>query len=243
VERRAVIFTLEIRAALADRRLFILNSVVPLAIVAPVAAGAAPPAHAAMVFTLLFTFFGTFGHAIPLARDAERGLCGRLLLAGVAPTAFFGQRIAAHASIDALQLAPALLVIAVAFGVPAAALAPLAAATLLALLAANMLGACLGAAARSIGEAALFSAVTALLALHAAGVFRTPAPGSTAAALQALLPFSGMHAAFAAASRAPGTIAGAVDWGAFVAVVALWSLLVTLASPLLARALVRRAHA
>ena len=78
-----MIWSLEWRAALAARRLFALNTGVPFALVAAVALGGAPRVHAAMVYTLLIAFFGTFGGAIPLVRDAESGLFGRLVLAGV----------------------------------------------------------------------------------------------------------------------------------------------------------------
>jgi ABC-2 type transport system permease protein len=236
------VFELELRGALANRRLFALNTIVPLAIVGPVAAGAAPPAHAAMVFTLLFTFFGTFGQAIPLARDAETGLIARLLLTGMPPRAFFLQRVAAHAIIDWVQLAPALLIIAVAYGVPATGVPALGLATLLALVAANALGACLAAAARSIAEAALFSAVTALLALHAAGVFRTPADGSLAAHVQSVLPFAGLHSVMSAATRPSVAPGAATDWLAFVTgVVALLGVM-TLAATWLSRAMTRVAR-
>ncbi|MGH7464670.1 MAG: hypothetical protein ACREK1_05805, partial [Longimicrobiales bacterium] len=102
-----MIAALELRIALAQKRLFILNTTVPLALVLPIAVGGAPRVHAAVVFTLLVTFFGVFGQAIPLARDAERGLTARYLLAGVSPRGFLAERIIAHAALDFVQLTPA----------------------------------------------------------------------------------------------------------------------------------------
>jgi hypothetical protein len=69
-----------------------------------------------------------------------------------------------------------------------------------ALLVANALGAWTAALARSLAEAALFSSVLSLLLLHAAGTFRTPAPGSLAGTLEAVSPFRTLHEAFLGAT-------------------------------------------
>lgn len=188
-----MIAVLEFRVALAQRRLFILNTIVPLALVLPIALGGAPRFHAAVVFTLLVTFFGVFGQAIPLARDAERGLTARFFLAGVSPRGFFGERIAAHALLDGVQLAPALLVIALSYQAGGRAFAGLVAAALLALVTANAIGVLIASMARSIAEAALFSSIVALFGLHAAGVFRAPVPGSFADQVRAAVPFARLH--------------------------------------------------
>jgi ABC-2 type transport system permease protein len=232
-----VIAELEIRVALAQRRLFVLNTLVPLALVVPIGIGGAPRVHAAVVFTLIFAFFGVFGQAIPLARDAERGLTARFVLAGVSPHAFFAQRIAAHAGIDFIQLTPALLVIAIVYNATASDIAALAGAALLALVAANAIGILIAAAARSIAEAALFASITALFALHAAGVFRSPAPGSFADQLRSAVPFSRLHQAMQGAVGSPG--AAPPDWlAAGTSTVAICALVLLLA-PLLAGALTR----
>lgn len=194
-----MIWSLEWRAALAARRLFTLNVVVPFALVAPVALGGAPRAHAAMVYALLITFFGTFGSAIPLVRDAESGLLGRIVLAGVAPARLLAGRVAAAAAIDLVQLLPSLALIAAAAGAPARASVPLlGVAAAIALVAANALGIWVAAVARSIAEAALLGAVITLLVLHLSGVFRAPRAGSAAAAVEPWLPFRALHAALRA---------------------------------------------
>jgi hypothetical protein len=194
-----VIWSLEWRAAFAARRLFALNTVVPFTLVAAVALGGAPRAHAAMVYALLIAFFGTFGGAIPLVRDAESGLFGRLVLAGVPPARLLAGRIAAAAAIDLLQLLPSLALIAATAGAPALTSVPLlGAAAAIALVAANTLGVWVAAAARSIAEAALLGAVVTLLALHLSGVFRTPVAESAAAAVEPWLPFRALHAALRA---------------------------------------------
>ena len=232
-----MIAALELRVALAQRRLFLLNTVVPLALVLPVSLGGAPRIHAAVVFTLIFTFFGMFGQAIPLARDAERGLTARFLLAGVSPHTFLAQRVAAHAAVDLLQLTPTLVVIAIVYRAGLAEVAALATAALLALIAANAVGVLIAGVARSIAEAALFASITALFALHAAGVFRSPVPGSAADHLRTAIPFTKLHHAVQTAVGSPG--AAAPGWALSCASTLAVLALVLLLAPRLAGALTR----
>ncbi|MBI4408810.1 MAG: ABC transporter permease [Gemmatimonadetes bacterium] len=230
----------EWRSAAARRRTFALNVVVPMLLIAPIAVSAAPGAHAAAAYTALFVLFGTFGAAIPMVRDAETGLLGRILLTGVSPRRYLGERALAHAALDTLQLAPALLVILLADGGPrraAGALAlPLALAA--AMLAANALGILIAAFARSIAEAALFATVAGLLALHSSGVFRTPAAGSLAGRIEGMLPFSHLHELLLALTGAPASTSGLAQAGtAWGAALAAFALVLGLAPALLARPL------
>jgi hypothetical protein len=188
-----LVWGLEWRLATTRRRLFAFNLVVPLVLVAPIAFSPAPAAHASAVYTVLFVIFGTFGSAIPLVRDGDSGLIRRFLAAGIAPAALLAGRCAATATLDALQLSPALIVILLATGAgPAWAPAALSG-LLVAVLVANLLGAWVAAVARSLAEAALLSAVSSLLLLHAAGVFRTPTRGSIAASVERVVPFRLLH--------------------------------------------------
>lgn len=184
---------LEWAVALRRPRLFVLNVAVPLLLVAPVAWASAPPAHAAAVYAVLFALFGTFGTAIPLLRDGEEGILGRLLLTGLPPAALLLGRVAAGAALDTLQLLPAVAVIVLAGHADPASAGLLATALLVALLFANLLGAVVAGLARSVAEGALFAAVAALLLLHGAGTFRPPTPGSVAAALEPWVPFRPLH--------------------------------------------------
>jgi uncharacterized membrane protein len=193
---------LEWRMSLGRRRTLLLGAGIPLLLVLPVTFGGAPPFHAAAVFTVLFTLFGTFGSAIPLVRDAETGILKRLALTGTPAGALLTGRVLAAAATDLLQLLPALLILLLA---PAATTnftslsnifrnaATLVAALAATLIVANAIGTWVAAAARSIAEAALFAAVTVLFGLHAAGVFRAPAPGSVWERLEPLLPFHPLH--------------------------------------------------
>jgi hypothetical protein len=212
----------------------LFSVLVPLLIVVPVALGGAPPAHASVVYTVLFSFFATFGAAIPWARDAERGWLERVRLTGLGAGRVVIERTLAGSLLDLLELLPALALIALAGPGGARGAAALLLGVALLLVSANLLGVWVAALARSLAETALLASVTALLALHAAGVFRAPAPGTAADALQSLLPFHFAHGAVRGAAGA-----GAVPSAAWVlsgAVGALLLLVLTaLAAPRLAR--------
>lgn len=184
---------LEWRRALARQRLFAFNVAVPTLLVAFLVFGGAPAVHAGVAYTLLFVFFGTFGAAIPLVRDAESGLLERIALTGIEPGSLLAERVLAGATIDLLQLAPAVVLIGVVG--QSGAILPGLGALLLSLVVTNALGVGIGAVARSMAESALFAAVTCLLLLHASGVFRTPRPGSPGAAVQRIAPFGPLHRA------------------------------------------------
>lgn len=188
-----LVWRLEEQLALRRRRLFALNVVVPLALVAPVALGGAPAAHAAAVYAVLFTFFGVFGSAIPLVRDGERGLLERVMLTGFPLQRYVLDRTLSSAIIDLMQILPAAGVILAVADLGVGRIGPLALALFAALVAANAIGVLVAWAARSIAEAALFGSVVSLLLLHLSAVFRTPAPGSAWAAVEAVMPFTALH--------------------------------------------------
>ncbi|HEX9885051.1 MAG TPA: ABC transporter permease [Longimicrobiales bacterium] len=190
-----LVWETEWRIALRRPRLFALNVLVPLLLAVPIAVSEAPAGHAAAVYAVLFVIHATFGSAIPLVRDAETGLVGRALRAGVRPGEYLLERCASGALLDGVQLLPSLLVACWGLGSDAAAFAVALASLVLALWAANLLGVLVAAAARTIAEAALFAAVSALLLLHVSGVFRAGAPGSLSARIEAAAPFRAIHEA------------------------------------------------
>ncbi|MDT8341186.1 MAG: ABC transporter permease [Longimicrobiales bacterium] len=215
----ALVWSTEWRTALARRRLFALNVGVPLLLVAPIALSAAPAVHAAAVYAVLFVIHPTFGSAVPLVRDAEEGMVARVLRAGVRPATYLLQRAAAATLLDTLQLLPAVAVAWWGLGADGGALLPLLAGLLLTLWTANLVGVLVAAAARSVAESALFAAVAALLLLHASGVFRTGAPHSPAARVEAAAPFRALHEALLASG---GTlpafgIGASLAWAAVLA--------------------------
>ena len=190
--------------AVRRRRLLLFNILIPLTFVASIAFSSAPAVHAAAVFTVLFTLFGTFGSSIPLIRDGESGLLRRYVLTGVHPGGLVLQRVFAAATLDLIELAPSVLVIVVARGSSASQVALVVPAMILALVAANALGALTAALAKSVAEGALFSAVAALLLLHWAGTFRSPLPGTWQATLETWNPFRPLHESLLAAAGTGG---------------------------------------
>lgn len=208
---------LEWKVAVARPRLFALNVGIPFLLVAAVAFGGAPPPHAAAVYAVLFVLFGAFGSAIPLVRDGESGLLARIVLTGVSPGSLLVERVTAATVLDLGQLLPSVLAVCMAGG--GAGAIPGAVLTLGAsLFVANFLGLWVAALARSVAETALFAAVSALLLLHASGVFRAPPPESVAAVLEAASPFAALHGTLLAASGGASATGGGWPalgaWGA-----------------------------
>ena len=199
----AAVWWMEWRLAARRPRVMVLSVLVPLFLVAAVAIGRAPTPHAALVYVVLFTFFGTFGAGIPWARDSERGLIHRLLLTGYGAPRAILERWAASALLDLLQLMPSLALIALWYRADAGEVVRLVGWVAVGLFAANALGILVAAVARSLAETALLSSVAALLLLHAAGVFRTPESGTAAATLQRMVPFHYMYDAVRDAVGAP----------------------------------------
>lgn len=229
-----LVWRTEEQLALRRRRLFALNVLVPLVLVAALTLGGAPGFHAAAVYVVLFTFFGVFGSAIPLVRDGERGLLQRIWLSGFPLGRYLVERTLSGALLDVLQLLPALGVVLAGAGLGVHRIGVLAVALLATVLAANALGVWVAALARSIAEAALMGAVISLFLLHGAGVFRTPSPGSPGASIEALLPFTALHDALLSVLT-PGAalpVAAALAEGAVACAGALALLLLTaLAAP------------
>ncbi len=226
------------RIALRRRRLLVLNVLVPLVLVGPVALADAPTQHAAAVYAVLFVTFATFGAAIPWVRDGESGWLERLALRGLPPAALVLGRTAAAAALDFLQLAPAAVLIAGVSRAGPAQVAALAGALAVALALANLLGCWVAALARSVAEAALFGAVSALLLLHGAGTFRTPVPGSLGAAVEGWIPFRLLHESLLAVAGG-GPPPGPVLWGTGVAVTLLAAGITVLGAPWMVARLTR----
>lgn len=211
------VIEMELRIALARRRLLALNVLVPLSLVAPIALGAAPEPHAAAVYAVLFVLFGTFGSAIPLVRDAEDGLLERVLSTGLSPATYLLQRSAAGSLIDAIQLLPALLVAGTGLGASVERLWAAWIVLASCLWIANLLGVLVASVARSLAETALLSAVSALLLLHVSGVFRTPVRSSVWAWLEGASPFRALHESMLAFSGGAPAAGYAATFGWAVA--------------------------
>lgn len=196
------------RLALRRRRLLAWNVLVPALLLVPVVTSGAAGAHRAVVVAVFVTFFGAYGSCIPLVRDGMSGWAEKVLLTGYGGRRWLIERLLAGAAVDGLQLLPTLLIVVALVDVPVAAVAALVFVTGLGLLFANLLGVLVAAGVRALGEAALGCAVLSLVALHAAGVFRTPDPGSAWAVIEAWNPLRPLHEAWLSALEGPASTAG-----------------------------------
>lgn len=204
---RGEVWRLEWRIALSRRRRAAWSAAVPVLLLVPVAASGAAPGHRAAVYALFAAFFGLFGSAAPVVRDGRRGWIERLLLTGYGAGPWLTERTAAHAAQDLLELGPALVAVLWIEGATSAAAVAAVGGVLLALAVSNLIGAVVGAAVRSLGEAALVCSAVGLAALHLAGAFRVPEPGSWQAAAAAVDPFR------PAVEAARAVAGGAAGWG------------------------------
>lgn len=190
------IWRLAWRTALRRRRLLIWNVLVPILLLVPVVASAAAAAHRAVVVAVFVVFFGAYGSCIPLIRDGMSGWAEKVLLTGYGGRRWLVERTIASTAIDWVQLLPAHLALFVLVGASAELAATILAVTAIALLFANLLGVAVAASVRALGEAALGCAVLSLFALHAAGVFRAPAPESWWATVEVWSPLQPLHHAW-----------------------------------------------
>ena len=212
------VWGLEWRIALSRPGRLAWSVSVPVLLLVPVALSGAAAPHRATVYALFVVFFGLFGAAAPVIRDAERGWVERVLLTGCGARRWLVERTAAHSLQDLLQLAPALAAVIWIEGGARVALpaASVTAGALLALVAANLVGTLVAAAVRSLAEGALVCAGAGLVALHLAGAFRPPASGSwqeTAAAVSPFLPALSSFRDLAGATDLWGSAASVAGWG------------------------------
>ncbi|MGD8496507.1 MAG: hypothetical protein PVF05_09980 [Gemmatimonadales bacterium] len=187
------IWRLRWRLALRRRRLLVWNLAVPLVLLVPVVASRAAGSHRAVVVAVFAAFFGAYGSCIPLIRDGMSGWTEKVRLTGYGGRRWLAERTAASTAIDFAELLPVNLVLLAIVHAPLRTVGPVLAATALALAFANLLGVLVAAGVRALGEAALACAVVSLFALHAAGVFRFPAPDSTWATVERFSPFRWVH--------------------------------------------------
>ncbi len=179
--------------AVRRRRLLVWNLLVPVLLLVPVMTSAAAASHRAVVVSVFVMFFGAYGSCIPLIRDGMSGWVEKVWLTGFGGRRWLVERILASTAVDWVQLLPVNVLLSLLLGMTFEAGLAILVATMLALLFANLLGVLVAAFVRALGEAALGCAVLSLFALHLAGVFRTPAPGSWWAVAEAWSPLRPLH--------------------------------------------------
>jgi hypothetical protein len=194
----ALVWGLEWRIVLSQKRELALWLLTPLAIVLVLGTDAVSPLTAAACYAILFTSSGALRTLLPLLRDGERGMAARVIRSGVSPSLYLVGRAAAGASVSLVLLLPS--VVAAAFFLRASfaeALLTLAALAIT-LWSVSLISVLAAAAGRSRGEAVGLSGVILLLLLHMSGVFRVPPTGGLGAALEAASPFRALHETFVA---------------------------------------------
>ena len=221
--------------ALRRRRLLAWNVIVPIVLLAPVVTSPAAAAHRAIVVAVFVAFFGAYGNCIPLIRDGMSGWVEKDWLTGYGGRWWLVERTIASAAIDWCQLVPVTLLLGLWAGTSGPQTSALLAATAVALLFANFLGALIASLVRALGEAALGCAVASLFALHAAGVFRTPEAGTAWHTIEAWSPLRPLHEEWLAALSGTGGLTWDAAARPLVAVALLAVLLVVAGNHLAAR--------
>ncbi len=156
---------------LAHPRALAIRVVVPLLLAVPLVAGGAPTFWAAMLLSVLVAMVGAVGSGMTLARARASGHLARLAVTPGPPWRAVGAWVLAAASVDLLQLTPALGVAALGGGGGAAAAATLLLTAGAALLVANVLGCALALLAGGASEVLLDVSVVLAPLLFLGGLF------------------------------------------------------------------------
>lgn len=191
-----LVWAVEWRLALADRRALALRAALPFGLVVVFDTGGVTAGSGYSACVALFMALAMLRTSLPLLRDKRSGLAARVMRGGVSSSSYLLQRAAAGAVIVLVSLIPSLAVIAVA--ARAAVLETLIglAALAVTLWIASLLGVLLGAVARTATEMLLVSSVALVVLLHMSGVFHTPSPDGLGAAFEGASPFRVLHEAF-----------------------------------------------
>ena len=221
------VWRLSWRSAFRRRRLFLLNVVLPLLLLTPVAMSEAAAPHRVAVFGVFLVFFGTFGSAIPAVSDARDGWLDEVFRTGYSRVRWLWERTLAEASIDLVQTFPAVLILLIT-GAGLARLGEVLAGLAIALVFANLIGPVIAALVKSLAEAALVGAAISLGLLHYAGFFRLPVSGWTLA-VATWNPYAplrnGLH--YAVSGTSPTGLSG---WGSALLLVGVIAILIVTSS-------------
>ena len=228
-------FLREVLVTATRPRALILKMAFPLVLTIPLVFAHAPTFWAAMLLTVLCGMVGAVGAGMTAARARESGLLTRLTLTPTPPWRVITAWVGSSATVDLVQLLPALLVVLIAAPTTLATGITLLLAIAAVLVVANSLGFGISALGGGPGEVLLDTVVLLAPLLFLGGLFTgVPANGwrATAAAVD---PFAYAHAAFISAlGGAPSYTSAAVVVAACLSGAA-GMLLVALAAPLVLR--------
>lgn len=209
----------EVLVTFTRPRALAIKVLVPLILTLPLVAGHAPTFWAAMLLSVLCAMTGTIGSAVTVARARESGLLTRLALTPKPAWRVVSSWVAGGAVVDAVQLAPAVVVVLALAPVTPLAGVALVLSVLAVLLLANALGSAVAALGGGAGEVLLDVAVLLAPLLFLGGLFTgVPRDGWRWIAAQ-VDPFAYLHSAFIGAlGGSPSFDAGAVLVAAAVTV-------------------------
>lgn len=222
----ALVWGMEWRLALVNRRDLALRVVGPLSLVVVFTTGALSAEVAPAACAALFAAIGILSTAVPLRRDLRSGLSRRALRGGIAAPRYLLQRAAASGALALVSLLPALAVVAASLGASARGAAIGLAALAVSLWVASLLGVLLAAGSRSGTELLALTVVALALLLHMSGAFHTPPAEGYGALLEGAAPFRMLHESLVAmptddpVAGVVGAVAWAVALPAFVALLA-----------------------
>jgi hypothetical protein len=225
----------ELLLTAARPRALLIRTAVPLVLTVPLVLGGAPTFWAAMLLTVLVAMVGAVGSGVAVARARTSGFLARLAVVPRPPERTVGLWLAAATTVDALQLAPALLVVLAGSQAEPVWWPLLAGVVFATLLAANVLGAALALFAEGPGEVLLDVGVITAPLLYLAGTFTGVPRTGWRATIASSDPFAATQSAMVGALG--GSPAHSAAWCAAAAAVLL-AITALLTLPL-ARAMVR----
>jgi ABC-2 type transport system permease protein len=196
----------------SERRLAMLIKLTfPLLVALPLVLSQAPGFYAAMALTMLVAVVGSLGSGAVLTRERTTGLVLRYRLLPLNPQLLLLERLAVNATIDWIQLLPALVLIAARRPAEMGWWPALAVTAAAVLLMGNVLGALASTFSSSPGEVMLVTFFPLLPALYLSGVF-VPLSGGLLI-LSRFLPFTYLHESLLGSL---GGAAGMTPWQALV---------------------------
>jgi ABC-2 type transport system permease protein len=191
------LFLKELLEDFKGRKSLAMKFLLPLVLLGPVVLAPIPVALKAGIFAFMILFLGVFGAAVGMVRMREQKVTDRLAIIPVRSSTLIMQYVIANTVTDVLQLSiPLVLFLAVSTPTPVAFWIPLI--YVLAVLAANLIGALVALAASSSGEVHLYAIIVTLGIAVISGIFFALPGGFNAIGL--FIPFRSFSDALLAGS-------------------------------------------
>jgi ABC-2 type transport system permease protein len=229
-------FVRELLVTVARPRALAIKVLAPLILTVPLLAGGAPTFWSGMLLTVLCAMLGTVGTAVNIARARDSGLLARLALLPSPSWRVLAGWALGSATVDMLQLVPALLVVFLLAPVTVPAGIALVCSVAAVLLLANALGCTVSALGGGPGEVLLDVMLVLAPLLFLGGLFTGVPRDGWRWVAATVDPFSYLHSAFInALGGEPSFGSGAVLLAAGLTVVAALLVIAAVAGRVLRR--------